>query len=199
MLFDAEHRLGSDRCALLARVRDNQSVLDYVLYDEYGICGTDCKERQSKLAAFASDHPSLLFVDGKGPAPCDIDRDSLLRQGKAWTHAKQRQQLRNRVFTSAPDLARGRGYPTLESALLSAQDTTIIKQCNRLGEKSFDRFTPNVDVQCVQNIIAPWTWGGDSSRDIARSKEFLQSIGFSLEDDAGTHVRHPQCTGRPQR
>lgn len=182
-LYDADNRLADDPCAVLTRARDNESILEYNLYDQFGNCGTNCTDRKEKLRDFASDYPNLRFMDGHGFAPCDVDNDSRLRQASRWTHSRNRQQLANRVFTAVPDLARGVLYPNIESTLLSAQDTTLLRQCHRLGEQTWSRFTPNVDVQCADHIIPSWTWGGDSSRDIARSKEFLASIGYKVTAD----------------
>lgn len=185
-LYDADNRLADDQCAVMARIRDNESILAYNLYDKYGQCGKSCGDRKDKLRDFSVRHPNLRFWDGYGMAPCDVDGDSKLRHEAQWTNAKERQQLATRVFGAAPDLSRGEARPNVESTLISGQDTSYQRQCQKLAEVTWDRFTPNVDVQCVDHIIPTWTWGGDASRDIARSRQFLESIGYRVAENGFT-------------
>lgn len=184
-LYDADNRLSDDPCALMNRMRANDAILQHTLLNVYGTCDKTCEERKEKLKTFASMHPTLQFVDGYGLAPCDVDEDSALRHEQKWTNPKYRQQLRTRVFGAAPDLARGTPKPATESILISGQDTTHARQCARLAEVNWDRFAPNVHVQCEEHIIPEWTWGGESSRDISRSREFLQSIGYNVDEETG--------------
>ena len=190
-LWDADNRLADDKCALLARLRDNEALSAYRFYDPYGRCTTPCTERQRMLSSFAARHPSMQYRDGFGMAPCDVDGDSALKHSSRWTNAKERQQLPKRVFTSAPDLARGSANTSTESALLSGEDTAALRQCSRLSELNFGRFDPNVDVQCAEHVVPPWTWGGASSRDITRSPEFLASIGYQSDPVCGFTCYRP--------
>lgn len=181
-LWDADNRLADDRCAILARLRDNESLQAYTFYDKYGRCGRDCGERSTKLREFSTMQPNVVFWDGFGISPCEVGADSALKHDSAWTSAKERQQLPKRVFTSAPDLSRGDIVNACaESALISGEDTTELRQCSRLSEVAYDRFVPGVDVQCAEHVVPAWTWGGDSSRDIARSPEFLEQIGYVVD------------------
>ena len=184
-LNDADNRLADDRCAIMNRMRANEAIINHTLLDVHGSCDTPCKDRKAKLRNFAAAHPTLQFVDGFGLAPCDVDEDSALKHKQTWTNPRYRQQLRTRVFGAIPDLARGAPKPATESILISGQDTTYMRQCSRLAEMNWDRFAPNVDVQCEEHVIPEWTWGGDSSRDISRSKEFLQSIGYQVDTRTG--------------
>jgi hypothetical protein len=185
-LYDADNRLADDQCAILTRLRDNESILAYSLYDKYGMCGKQCKDRKEKIREFSTQHPNLRYWDGYGMAPCDVDGDSQLKHEAKWTNPRSRQQLSTRVFGAAPDLSRGEVMPNIESTLIAGGDTSYQRQCGRLAEQDWDRFAPNVDVQCVEHIVPQWTWGGDSSRDIARSKDFLETIGYRLEDGGFT-------------
>jgi hypothetical protein len=182
-LWDADNRLADDKCAILARLRDNDSLLEYRFYDPYGRCKTPCQDRKRMLANFAAHHPNLHFWDGYGIAPCDVEGEGQLNHASAWTNAKERQHLPKRVFTSAPNLARGIIQPNTESVLISGEDTSSLRECGRLAERDFDRFVPGVQVQCVEHTVPSWTWGGDSSRDITRSKDFLASIGYTVDED----------------
>lgn len=181
-LWDADNRLADDKCAILSRLRDNESLNAYRFYDPYGRCTKSCTDRKQSLTGFASQHPNLRFQDGFGISPCEVDGDSKLKHESKWTNAKERQQLPKRVFTSAPDLSRGEFYANTESVLISGQDTSSLKHCSKLAEVTYDRFVPGVDTQCAEHIIPPWTWGGDSSRDITRSKGFLESIGYQTDE-----------------
>jgi hypothetical protein len=184
-LYDADARLSDDKCAIITRLRDNQSMIAYRLFDPHAVCSKDCKERQTQLKEFATDHPMLQFRDGFGLSPCDVDGDSDLRNNAAWTNPKCRQQLPARVFGAAPDLSRGLVRPNTESVLVQGQDTTILRQCGRkLSEVDYNRFGIGIDVQCADHVVPPWQWGGESSRDIARSREFLESIGYKLDQDS---------------
>ena len=186
-LYDADNRLAGDRCAIMTRLRDNESILEYNMYNSYtGCTKTPCEERKKKLQDFSAGYPNLRFTDGYGIAPCDVDGDSRLRHDAQWTNPNYRQQLATRVFCAAPDLSRGSPQAAAESPLLSGEDTTMLRQCQRLVEVNYDRWVPNVDVQCADHVVPPWTWGGDSSRDIARSRPFLESIGYKLEDGGFT-------------
>jgi hypothetical protein len=180
-LWDADNRLVDDPCAILARLRDNESISSYKFYDAFGRCGRTCKDRKDALSQFAGHHPTMQYWDGYGIAPCDVDGDSQLKHDSRWTNPKEKQQLPKRVFTSVPDLARGKGHVNVESMLISGEDTSDLKQCARLAEVPFDRFNPGVQVQCVDHIVPTWTWGGDSSRDITRTPAFLKSIGYDVD------------------
>lgn len=180
-LWDADNRLADDKCAILTRLRDNESLNAYRFYDPYGRCTKPCEDRKKALSEFATHQPKMHFWDGYGISPCDVEGDSRLKHQAKWTNAKERQQLPKRVFTSAPDLSRGEVHANTESVLISGQDTSSLKHCGKLAEVTFDRFVPGVEVQCVESIIPTWTWGGDSSRDITRSKEFLASIGYDVD------------------
>jgi hypothetical protein len=181
-LWDADNRLKDDKCAILTRLRDNEAVLDYWFYDPYKQCAGSCEDRKGQLSSFATRHTNMRFWDGYGIAPCDVDVDDRFRHDKSWTCPKERQQLPKRIFTSVPDLSRGQVHANTESMILSGEDTSSQRQCSHLAERNYDRFVPGVAVQCVEHVVPSWTWGGDSSRDITRSKEFLSSIGYSLDE-----------------
>ena len=184
-LYEADSRLADDRCAILNRLRDNQSLVEYRLFDPFARGATleQCRARQAKLRDFAADQASLRYVDGYGVAPCDIDGDSRLRrQTDSARNARERQTLRKRVFGAAPDRSRGLPRPTAESMLVFGQDTARDRQCQHAAEATWDRFHPCVDVQHATPIPDdPLT--GVSSRDIARSREFLRAIGYDDDDD----------------
>lgn len=181
-LFDNTGRLAYDDCALKAKDNQNASIIDYRTYDAYMNAGSDCTDRFSKINDFAMTHRNLTFRDGYGFHGCRVDADSRLKLEAELTNERFKQQLFPRVFGAVPDLAKGRLLPNVESRLIHGVDTTSDRQCNRTAEKQLFRPVPCVDVQRVENIVPTWTWGGDSSREIARSPAFLNMLGFTVPD-----------------
>lgn len=192
-LYDANDNLRADPCAREARQLENDSVLAYHLYDKYGVCNRRststsasssslCKERQQKLQQFALESPNLRYWDGYGSVnACSIDRVAYSKADNTKA-VGERQSLPHRVFVAAPDISRasssGRSAPDVESDLRSSRDTSVYKRCGRLSEVTLHRLVPNVDVQCAEHAVPEFPWGGESSRDIARTPEFLRSLGY---------------------
>jgi hypothetical protein len=179
-LFDNTGRLGYDDCAVRAKNNQNASIIDYRTYDAYKNTRANCTRRFDELNAFAMANRNLTFRDGFGTHSCRVDADSKLKLEAELTNERFKQQLFPRVFGAIPDLARGRLLPNVESRLIHGMDTSSDKQCNRTTEKQHFRPTPCVDVQRVENVVPQWTWGGASSREIARSPAFLNMLGFDV-------------------
>jgi hypothetical protein len=149
-LFDWESKLSQDECAKLARSRANESVSDYVLFNFFN--DGDCEGKAKELDEIAWEHPNLRFRNGYGVASeCVIDNDSKARYSSDITHGPEKRQLYVRNFHAVPDFARGAFAPNTESMLINGIDTSSDKQCNRLSEKDFDRFTPFT--RCVESFI----------------------------------------------
>ena len=174
-LFDAENRLRTDGCATDLYFKDLQKYASYYMFnrDDDKACGSS----KDRMKEFASQHRNLQPWDGFGldRGLCDVD-SAFRYAADGITHAKCRQQLPNRLFQAVPQLQRGVVLPGLESRLLSGADTSRIRQCDRVSEKDNDKiFHPY-----VSNVVEPTgaRIGLRSSRDIARSREFLEGIGY---------------------
>ena len=172
-LFDAENRLRTDECSTSLWVTDNVKNIDYSIMN---LREFECSEK-NHVKNFANEHRNLRPWDGYGMDTSVIDQDSAYRyDASRMTHWKCRQQLQNRLFQAIPLLQRGTVLPGLESRMWSGNDTSHIKECDRLGEKMYDVFHPNLtDVMDTSGCRI----GLKSSRDIARSKEFLESMGYT--------------------
>jgi hypothetical protein len=108
-----------------------------------------------------------------------VDQDSSRKlDPNTWTRVKCRQQLSSRIFQAVPLLARGTSLPALESRIQSGLDTSMSKDCAYLAEKAWDTFHPSRDSPGWPSGVVPWSQGGQSSRDIARSPKFLKQQGF---------------------
>lgn len=177
--FDATNGLGSDACAIEARDLQNQGITTYMT--SYLRPDATCDARESASARAIETRSRTQWM-GYGMDSCRVDEDSALRQAPGGlTNLRGRQQLSARTFLAVPDLSRGqqRGVaddegPGLQGALRTGMDTTLLNACSRVTEKDFRRFAPNVCPVGVEHIVPTfWVHGGASSRDIARSTEFL--------------------------
>ena len=143
--FDFENRLTTDTCAQNVKDGANREISNYNLYNYYGDC------ENASLQKLAAECPNLHFKNGFGYTnACTIDLDSAMRF-QVQTHGQERRQLNARPFTAVPNMGRGCLIPDVESYLLNGQDTTIVRECNRISEANFDRFTPLIG--CVKNYI----------------------------------------------
>lgn len=141
MDFNWENRLTQDSCALLARQRENESMVDYVTYNFF--TNGDYEARMKELNAVAWKNPNLRFRDGYGMASEQvIDMDSVSRYEAEITHGPEKRQFYVRNFHAVPDFARGSCAPNTESLLRNGLDTTSERQCDPLAEKDFSRFVP---------------------------------------------------------
>jgi hypothetical protein len=185
-VFDTQNRLGTDACAIDARNYQNSSINDYQLWNTYMM---DCNDGEEKrLRQFMIDNPNLHYRDGYGyTTSCYVDNDSEVRNNAKITNEKAKCQLFTRFYQANPDLSKGRVVPNLESRLKYADDTTQIRQCQRLTETNFNRFTPLVPclaqtVQDPKHIVLPFNQGGESSRLIMRDSKTLQKCGWENKD-----------------
>lgn len=179
-----ENKLSMDECALLAKARENESIVDYITYNFY--TNGDYEERMQELNQVAWDNPNLRFRDGYGVASEQlINKDSETRYNVALTHGPEKRQLVVRSFTAVPDISRGSYAPNTESYLLNGLDTSGIRQCIRTTEMDFNRFVPFTD--CINRHIQEGALAipnelpiGMNSRDIVR-KQFKENGKCGLE------------------
>lgn len=175
-----ENRLNDDQCSLANRALANKSVNDRQLYNFYYT--NDCKCDAFDDTLFDNYY---TIRDGYGYTNgCVVDVDSELRVNKMVTHDKGRIQLCSRSFGGGPNLNKGGLIPNIESRLRDADDTSDIRACDIVTEKSFIPHTwyhlkPCVaSVQDPKHIVEPWTRGGEVTRDYVRNNEYLESCNF---------------------
>lgn len=179
VLFDGSDRIKDDPCAQKAKLRQNEATNCYQISN---LRGNDVCRTNGKVDKFASQHKNLRPWQGYGWDRCRVDVDSRLRNDQIWTNDPWKTQWDTRTFVAVPDLGRGRPMPETESRLINGQDTTSSRQCGSITEKQFDNvFHPTVLPVCPEHIIPSWTWGGESSRDINRSPEFMKSLGYEYD------------------
>ncbi len=180
--FENQSRLGTDECAINAKDYQNISMNDYYLWNTYN---NKCNaQEEQKIEDFAANNNNLHYRNGYGfTTSCHVDKDTELRLNAKITNEKAKTQLFHRFYQANPDLSRGVSLPNLESRLLQGDDTTQLRQCDKLPEKDFSRFVPLLpclqdSVQNVKHIVEPWTHGGDNSRILMRDSEQLKKCGF---------------------
>lgn len=174
VLFDGLNSLTDDKCAVETRTKQNRAAAALQVDNQRG----SSKERSKE---FAQQHRNLRSWDGYGVDTSRIDVDSKFRNEQIWTNDPFKTQLNTRTFTAVPNLWRGRAMPDTESVLQNGQDTTSKKMCNPLTEKQFPVFHPTLLPVCTKHIVPQWTRGGDSSREIARSPDFMKSLGYKYD------------------
>lgn len=182
--FEATGRLADDACAIEARSRESRAFAEYQLNSRSLLNDENGTQQEVML-----EHKNLRCFDGYGVAGNLIDMDSEVRNNDRSTRPTiGRQQLCARVFTAAPSLGRGRSIPVVESALINGQDTSGERSCSRWAEQPFDTLHPAVCRVPVHHIVPadglPAT--GVSSRDIARSPEFLKAMGYRAQTSSTT-------------
>lgn len=182
-MFENEHRVGADECAINARDYQDMSIADYSTWNTYMMqCN---KEGEQKLEDFSSKHNNLHYRNGYGfTTACVVDNDTDLRLNGKITHEKPKTQLFSRSFVAVPDLARGVVVPNLLSRLVSGgEDTTQVRECNRLTELDWQRFTPLIpclkdNVQNVKHVVLPFPQNGENSRILMKNSQTLNKCGY---------------------
>jgi hypothetical protein len=178
-LFDTDNRLSSDACSMQLQDKRNKDISGYVFARLRADAPIDIQTAVScHPLSRSSAHRNLWAWDGYGMNVNAVDNDTKLRLESEVTHTRTKMQLPKRIFTALPNLAVGTSKPEVEATLINPIDTSSVRLCDRLAEKSFDRFDPGVCTVEVDNVVPPWTRGGDSSRDVSRSDEFLTSLGY---------------------
>ena len=167
-VFELENNLGSDSCTLINRELANTSIFNHNIYNNFFT--SDCKDDNKKMVEFMTDNPNLHYRDGYGfTNSCVIDNDSELRNNSKVTHDRSKIQLCSRWNLAVPDLGRGGLLPNTESKLKNAEDTSYMRNCDKVSEKYFNRNIPLIGclaptIQNPEHIIMPYTRGGDITR-----------------------------------
>jgi len=175
-VLDTKTKLMDDVCHETGENKQNNNINDYML-SNYASC--ECN--LDSVLKTSLDNQGITIKDGYGVSNCNIDNDSVLRQGTVKRHNKIDQQLFPRPYLTTPSVARGKSKPNLESKLLNSQ---MVK---RHGQMQFyDQthvFTPLVpnlsrNIQNPKNIIQDhvtcnWVRGGVSSRDSIKYADYM--------------------------
>lgn len=188
-LFESSDRIGDDLCAQRTRVRDNAARQEYQLQNLRASPGNDLCETRDKIDEFASRYRNLRPWTGYGVSECEIDVDSHIRNEKIWTSDPNKIQYLTRTFQAVPQLWRGVPMPETEARLQNGQDTSISRREGALSETQFPVFHPTVAPVSTEHVIPDWTRGGESSRGIAKSPEFLSDIGYKYDSDKKIWIR----------
>ena len=173
--FRQEGRLGLDNCAFLTKEIQNASISEYNTYNSYFT--NDCK--CDIFTNYLYDN-NLVIKDGFGfSSGCSIDKDSQMRLGQKITHFKDRQPLCERTFQGVPNLNKGGLIPNIDTRLKNADDTSDIRNCDKISEKDFNRYQifigcPSKHIQNPDNIVYPWVRGGSLSRYDAKYNKYLK-------------------------
>jgi hypothetical protein len=188
--FCGLNRPRDDECARQDTILQNEAIIGRTITNLYPTNGrnSQCRQALYDLHNFSCANESIRFKDGIGNVNvCDVDADTKIKRGIS-TNVPEKCQLLPRVFHAVPSLDRGGLFPDIESRLKSGG----VAPCNtsrcpaQIEEQQFDRFIPFVPcmqqrVQNVNHIIPSWTWGGEPSRDIARSHQFLEACGYEYD------------------
>jgi hypothetical protein len=175
-----ENRLTQDACALVTRDLTNRSISDYNMFNMYTTSTCD----DDALIDYTMQHPNLRFKDGYGNVSgCTVDTDSDIRNNARQTNMREKEQLCTRWNHAVPNIGKGGLVPNVESRLIFGEDTSDIKDCDIVAEKSFERFIPMMGclagtIQNPENIILPFERGGKFTRDYVRDDEYLKNCGF---------------------
>ena len=180
-----ENRLNDDKCAQINREIGNKSVSDRQLYNFYYTNDCKCEIYDDTLV-----DNYFTVKDGYGyTSGCVVDVDTELRVNPQMTHDKGKMQLCARPFGGGPNLNKGGFIPNIESRLRDSDDTSDIKACDIVSEKSFIPYSwyhlkPCVaSVQNPDHIVEPWTRGGEITRDYVRQNSYLERCNFKKIDD----------------
>jgi hypothetical protein len=171
----------ADRCVVLQRDRANRYAAGYTLTNLRP--GPEVAQHTAKNAHLRDAptghlvHRGMRTWDGYGWSAAAVDGDTALRLDATATHPRSRRQLSTRVFCAVPALSRGRtADPEEEARIVGSINTSATREAFPIGEVDFARFDPGVCAVSVDHIVPQWTAGGESSRDIARSRAFRKAV-----------------------
>ena len=183
--FDQEHRVGADTCAITSTENQNKRIEDYMLFNTQRTNVLDCKDKVDNVKDFmANNH--MFIKDGYGYTnACRIDHDSKIRMNPN-INDRSKNQMFTRTFQAVPDLSRGDVNTESESKIQQGETTYNDFECHG---RSLDVFMPMLSclqntIQDPQNIIPDWKWGGETTRDTLKQKEFLEKNGYHFDGNA---------------
>jgi hypothetical protein len=180
------NRLNDDKCTLNARELDNDSINTHELFNFY--YNKDCSCPVLDDIALEN---NFNVREGYGyTSGCTVDADSDLRiNGSVRTHDRGRIQLCSRTYQGVPNLNKGGLIPNIDSRLKNADDTSDIRNIDKVSEKTFIplSFMPMIkcldkNIQNPDNIIPQWQWGGATTRQDMVSNDYLKKCGFEQDN-----------------
>ena len=113
-VFDNMDRIGDDNCSLSQRNVQNMKESNYMLENYFA---ADCRMEQPIVVA--TEQPNIFYNGSHqtGIGGCNIDENTVLRDGGGIMHPKCRISLLQRPFITVPYLGRGPGNSVLEAQL----------------------------------------------------------------------------------
>lgn len=180
--FNNPTRINNDKCLITTEDKQNINMGVYTLSNFH-----QCACGAPQVAEVAHSEPSIYYRDGYGNIGldgCNVDADSILRNGQLITKSKCPTQLNVRPHLTKPYMGRGTGNPCVESILQTGEDTSQKKQCNTLS--GYENSNQSLLVPCIaKNIQNPrnlipevadkdWIRGGLPSRQLKQNSNFLR-------------------------
>jgi hypothetical protein len=178
-VFEQENRMTSDECAFQSKESQNKFISEYVLFNVHNT-STDCQNKKEKLTEFMINNPNLNMRDGFGNAnSCTVDQDSSIRNDPTKiTNFKDRNQLCTRWHQGVPNYTHAGLVPNVESSLKFGNDTSYIRNCDRVTEKGFDVFVPFNTCGLLNPDVIPPFESGVSTRDFVRNDDYAKRCGL---------------------
>jgi hypothetical protein len=162
-----------------SHVMEHDFANEAALGRQTSLFGGDCSGALSPANAMA-DQPGMIARGGYGLGPgCDIDTNTGIKFGEVdGMRVKGPKQLWIRPFSTTPDLGRGRQADTVgdESSLLHAALQRSKKEASTIMDKTIPNYyQPLIPIKQSEhsnphNWIQGWTWGGDSTRLIKKTR-----------------------------
>ena len=150
--FVEDHRIGSDECNKINKIKQSQKINNYNLFNFYKTNHLECKEDVEQLNMFAANN-YMQIKEGYGMTnSCFVDNDSSLRfTNQQLTNDKGKTQLFARTFAAVPDLSKGAFKATTESKLIQGSIVSGDKTCMRHSEQQYDNFIPLLS--CIRDNV----------------------------------------------
>ena len=181
-IFNNFTRIQDDKCLITTEEKQNMNMGIYNLSNYHS-----CTCAAPQVAKVALNEPTVNYRDGYGHTSmdgCNIDADSLMRNGTLLTNTKCINQLNVRPHLSTPYMGRGAGNPCVESILQIGEDTSQRKPCNTL--QGIENNNSGILVPCMEkNIQNPhnlipelvsenWIRGGVPSRQLKQNANIFK-------------------------
>jgi hypothetical protein len=180
--FNNMSRIGDDKCDLSQRNVQNTKGSNYLLTSYYANeCG------MQKPIEFATSQPNVNFSGSHqmGLGGCNVDDNTVLRDGDGLSQSKCRLTLNERPFLTVPYLGRGSSNPVLEAHLQQGDVTINKKSVYPSSEKSYIQhqmypLMPSIKAtvtnpaNLIEGVAADgWIRGGVPSRELTRDKDYF--------------------------
>ena len=182
--FGNMSRIGDDECDLSQRNLQNVKGSSYLLTSFYADqCG------MQKPIEFATNQPNVFYNGSHqvGLGGCNIDENTVLRDGNGISHPKCRITLNERPFLTVPYLGRGPSNPVLEAHLQQGDLNINKKSVYPSSEISYIQhqmypLVPSLKAtitnpaNLVEDVAADgWIRGGVPSRELTRDKDYFSN------------------------